>query len=127
MRPQELLHLEREKIAIQHRRRLDHDLAKRQDRQLDRESAAGDYAARRGLGALSQMRVARAEPALRVQDSDDRLAEEFFAIEADLLQPLAVRESPHVVAAEPAGAAQLLGIPRRTRRKCPIRSGHRTP
>ena len=106
MRAQELLHLHREKVAVEHGGGLHHHLADRQGRQLHRIAACLPDAALHRLRAVAQMRVAGAQVAPGVEDRDDRLAEKLLAAQAHLLRALAMREAAHVVGGEPALAPQ---------------------
>ena len=106
MRAQQFLAFHRQEVAVEHGRRLDHDFADRQRRQLDRIAARLPDAALHRLGAVAQMRVARADLAPGVDDADDRPAHEFVAAHAHLLRALAMGKAPHVIGGEPALAAQ---------------------
>jgi hypothetical protein len=106
MGAQQFLGLHRQEVAVEHRRRLDEDLADRQRRKLDRVPARLPHAALDALGALAKVRVARRQVAPRVDDRNDRLAHEVGAPHAHLLRSLAVAERAHVVGGEPALAAQ---------------------
>ena len=106
MRAQELLHLHREKVAVEHGGRLHHDFADRQSRQLHRIAACLPDASLHCLGAVTQMRVAGAEIAPGVDDRDDRLSQELLPAQTHLLRALAMRKAAHVVGGVPALAPQ---------------------
>ena len=68
VRPQQLLGLHRQEIAVQHRRRLLERLGQRHRRHLDREPAGRPHAALHLLHPLLEMRVARVDVAPGVDD-----------------------------------------------------------
>ncbi len=79
-------------------------------RDLDGKAARLPNAALDGLGALAQMRVAGIDFAPGIDDGDDRLAGEVFALEAQLQHARAMAEAAQRVGAEPAETAEFFGF-----------------
>src|SRR5579884_4272170 len=110
MTAQELLGLHRQQIAVEHRRRLDEDLAQRQGRQFDRKTTGLQHATFDVFRSGAQMAVTGIEIAPGIDDADDGLAVPILGVEASLTQPGTMAESPQIVDAEPAVATQLFGL-----------------
>ncbi len=106
MRAQQLLHFQRQEVAIEHRRRLDEVLRQRQRRQFDREAARLPDAALHLLGAGAEMRVAGIDVGPGIDDRDHRLAHEVGVVVAHLQRARAMAEGAQVLGLIPAGTAQ---------------------
>ena len=104
-----LLGLDREEVAVEHRRRLHEALGERDRRHLDREAAGLEHAALHVLDPLLEVHVAGVEVGPGVEDADDRLAHVVGGAVAHLHDARAVAEAAEVVGCEPAGGAELLG------------------
>ena len=102
MAPQHLLHLEREEVAIEHRRRLHEHFGDGEHRDLHRKSARLPHAPLHLGHPLGKVRVALAQIAPRVEDRDHGPALGLVGRVAHLPQPAAVAEGAEVVGGEPA-------------------------
>jgi hypothetical protein len=105
MGAKDLFDFHRQQIPIQHCGRFHHDFCKRQHREFHRESTRIPDAAGNGLSPLAQMTVAGAQTIPRVQNGDDWLAKKLRAIQANLLQSLAMSKRPKIVFTEPTIAS----------------------
>ena len=120
VRSQDLLDLERQQVAVEHRRRLDEHLRQRQHRHLDREPAGLPHALLDVLRALAEVPVALLQVAPGVEDRDDRLALGIVGRVPQLPEPAAMTEAAQVVGSEPplrpqVGGRAPGGAPRGTR------------
>jgi hypothetical protein len=109
MAAQKLLGLHRQKVAIEHCRRLHEGLGQRHGRQFDRKSAGLHHATLDVFRAIAKVRVAEIDVAPGIDDGDHRLAAEIGIVKATLAQPRPMTECAQVADAEPAMAAQLFG------------------
>ncbi len=110
IRAQQLLGLQRQQIAIEHRRRLLEYLGECDGRHLQRKSPRLQHAALDLFSALAEMLVARVDVAPGVDDRDDRLAEIVGARIAHLRGARMMAELPHVVRAIPAMRTEFFGL-----------------
>ena len=110
VRPQQLLGLHGEEVAIHHRGRLLHRLGERHRRHLERKAAGLPDPALHFLDALLEVGVAMIDVRPRVDDRDHRLACIVGAVVAHLRGSRAVAEGTHVIDAEPAVAAKFFGF-----------------
>ena len=105
MRADQLLGLHREEIAVEHGRRLDHDLRQRDRRQFEGKAARLQHAALDVLDAGLEMGVALVDVGPGVDDPDHRPALIFFLRVAHLRHARALAERAEIVGVEPAGRA----------------------
>jgi len=106
---QKLFRLHRQKIAIEHGRRLDEWLRQRHRRQLDWKAAGLQHTALDVLRPRAQVRVTGVDLAPGIDDADDGSAAPVGRVITELAQPRTVPERAQIVDAEPAVAAQVLG------------------
>src|SRR5262245_66678480 len=106
MAAQKLLGLHRQKIAIEHCRRLHEGLGQGHRRQFDRKSAGLHHATFDVFGAIAKVRMAEIDVAPGIDDADHGLAAEVGIVVAALAQPRPMTECAQVADAEPAMAAQ---------------------
>ena len=71
-----LLHVHRHQVAEHHAGRVEEHLAQRDGRELARQAAGGQHAARHRLGELGHVAMAVVELARRDGDADDRLVQQ---------------------------------------------------
>jgi len=110
MAAQQLFRFHREKVAVEHGRRLHERLRQRHRRQFDRKAAGLQHATLDVGRPRTQVRVTRVDLAPGIDDPDDRFAGPVNGVVAELAQPRTVAERAQIVDAEPAMAAQMFGM-----------------
>ena len=110
MAPQHLLGLEREQVAVEHRRRLHEHLGECEHRDLHRKPARLPDAALHLLHPLREVRVALRQVAPGVEDGDDGPPLGLLGRVAHLPQAAAMAEAAEIVRGEPALRAQTARI-----------------
>ena len=108
----QLLRLDREQVAVEHRRGLDEVLRQADRRQLDRHPAGLKDPALDPLRPVAEVQVAGVDLRPGVEDRDHGLAGPVLRREPHLHRAGAVAEAPQVVLGEPARAAQRVGVAR---------------
>ena len=107
---QHLLDLERQEVAIEHRRRLHEHFRQGEHRDFHRKSARLPDATFHFLNTLGEVGVALAQIAPRIEDRDDRPALRLFGRVAHLPQAATMAEAPQIVGGEPALRPQFTGL-----------------
>ena len=109
IRPQQLLRLQRQKIAVHHGAGLLERLGQRDRGHLDGKATGLPYPAFDLFGTLTEVRVTGIDIAPGVDDGDQRLAGVVLAGKAHLQRARAVAEGAQILGAVPAVAAELFG------------------
>jgi hypothetical protein len=108
VRADRFLHVHRDLVAKEHRRRPHHGLAEAHHGELERKPAGLEHARLDVLSQLAEVRVARRHLRPGVADADHRLADEKVVREALVLHPRAVDEVVALATVEPGLRAQLV-------------------
>ena len=106
---QQLLHIHRQHVAVEHGGRLDIGFRERQRRQLDGQTAGLQNAVLDVLHAMLEMGVAGVDVRPGIDDGHHRPADPILRPIAHLHEARAMAEGAQIVGREPAGASELRG------------------